>query len=221
MSDCVSLWLKLISNATIMEDVRKEIKKRFQQVSTPQHLLAYLIDHRRIKKMTIDVEPRDDEQNSEESDNSEWPCLSDEQADIARTFVSEREEDFVVVLAAYETADDTMFPKVAFNKSMYKLTPRKYWNYIQQISTLEPVKRFCNWMRAISSCPPSSAGIERLFSSTALVHTKLRNRLSNERVAKLVRVYRHLGAAEWKNTTETAGKEDDIDVDDDLELLVS
>ena len=198
-----------------MEDVRKEIKRRFQQVATPQHLLAYLIDHRR-NKMTTDIEPEDHEvQNSEEqeSDKSQcdWPRLSEEQADIARTFVSEREEDFVVVLAAYETADDTMFPKLAFNKSMSKLTPIKYWKYIQQIATLEPVKRFCNRMMAISCCPPSSAGIERLFSSTALVQTKLRNRLANERVAKLVRVYRHLGATEWKKTTETAGEEDNID----------
>ena len=69
----------------------------------------------------------------------------------------------------------------------------------------------------MSSCPPSSAGIEPLlFSSTALVYTKLQNRLSNEQVAKLVSVYSHLGAIKWKNTTKTARKEDYID--DNFEL---
>lgn len=36
------------------------------------------------------------------------------------------------------------------------------------------------------------SGLERTFSSFGLVHTKLRNRLRNDRVMKLVRVYAHL-----------------------------
>jgi hypothetical protein len=50
-------------------------------------------------------------------------------------------------------------------------------------------------MKDIFCCPPSSAGVERLFSSAALVHTKLQNHLSNDQVAKLVHVYCHFG---WK-----------------------
>ena len=44
-------------------------------------------------------------------------------------------------------------------------------------------------MRAILCCPPSSAGVERPLSSTALVHTNPRNRLANDIVAKTVRVW--------------------------------
>ena len=73
-----------------------------------------------------------------------------------------------------------------------------------KISSLEPVQKFCSLMMSISSCPPSSAGIERLFSSAGLIQTKLRNRLSNECVTKLIHVYRHFG---WK---EPKDKEDDI-----------
>ena len=36
------------------------------------------------------------------------------------------------------------------------------------------------------------SGLERTFSAFGLIHSKLRNRLSNERVMKLVRVYCHL-----------------------------
>lgn len=78
---------------------------------------------------------------------------------------------------------------MAFNKSTRHLLSRKYWHYIGQIAKLEPVKRFCNIIRAILCRPPSSAGIEHLYSSEALVHTKLRNSLTNDRVAKLVQVY--------------------------------
>ena len=41
-------------------------------------------------------------------------------------------------------------------------------------------------MRTILCCPHSSAGIERLFSLAALVHTQFRNLLTNDRVTKLV-----------------------------------
>ena len=38
----------------------------------------------------------------------------------------------------------------------------------------------------------SFKGLERAFSAFGLVHTKLRNRLGNERVMKLVKTYCHL-----------------------------
>ena len=74
---------------------------------------------------------------------------------------------------------------------MLNLSLRKYWHYICQIAKLEPVKRLLNMMRPILCCPPASAGIERIFSSVALVHDKLRNRLNNDRVVKSVLVYSH------------------------------
>ena len=49
-------------------------------------------------------------------------------------------------------------------------------------------------MLRISACPPKSAGVERLFSSASLTHTKVRNRLSNERLHKLILIHRHFGS---------------------------
>ena len=129
----------------------------------------------------------------DEADDKNCPTLTSGQQNLTRKFVSDKENNFAVVLAAYEIKDTTMFPDIVFNISMINMSASKYWNYIGQIANLEPVKRFCIMMRAIFCCLPSSAGIERLFSSVALVHTKLRNRLSNDRVAKLVRVYRYFG----------------------------
>ena len=51
-------------------------------------------------------------------------------------------------------------------------------------------------MMSIASWPPLTTGIERLFISMALVHTKLRNRLGSDKVAKLVHVGIH--TLEWK-----------------------
>ena len=54
----------------------------------------------------------------------------------------------------------------------------------------------------------SHLGLERSFSAFGLVHTKLRNRLGNERVMKLVRTYSHLRSKD----------EDDQDDLDDVEM---
>jgi hypothetical protein len=50
-------------------------------------------------------------------------------------------------------------------------------------------KKFCGVMESMFVCPSSSTGLERVFSSFRLEHTKLRNRLANDRVAKLVKIY--------------------------------
>ena len=54
-------------------------------------------------------------------------------------------------------------------------------------------------MRAILCCPPFSAGIERLFSSVVLVLTKLRSRLTNDRVPKFLPVNRNFRWKEKEN----------------------
>ena len=113
-----------------------------------------------------------------------------------------------MVLAGYETKDESLFPELAFSHSLSKLSPAKYWQYLSTLTDVQDVKRFCMLMRRVSSCQASSAGIERLFSSNSLVQTKLRNRLSNAKVAKLARVYRGLGQAK--------AEEVDEDVFDDL-----
>ena len=51
---------------------------------------------------------------------------------------------------------------------------------------------FCRFFGSLLSCPPSSASIERLFSTFGIVWTKLRNRLGNEKAGKLVKVHRYL-----------------------------
>ena len=72
------------------------------------------------------------------------------------------------------------------------------------------ISEFGSLMRKIFTCPPSSAGIERLFSSAALVHTKIRKRLSTERVQKLIQAYRFLKRKEKRVKCMTA--EEDMEM---------
>ena len=105
------------------------------------------------------------------SETNDWvnevnrPPLSSAQEDFARDLIFEKEEELIPALAAYETNDTAMFPRVAFKPSMKKLSPAKYWEYVGNVARKEEVKKFCRLMLIFASCPPSSAGVERLFSS--------------------------------------------------------
>ena len=57
----------------------------------------------------------------------------------------------------------------------------------------------CKFMQEMSSLPASSASVERIFSTFGQIHTKLRNRLGTEKIAKLVKCNRMLKGepADW------------------------
>ena len=94
-------------------------------------------------------------------------------------------------LIAYKSKDKTVFPTSLFQITSNKTKDRRYyWQYLESGVTDQGAKKFCILMRRVLTCPASSAGLEHLFSSFGLVHTKLRNRLGNEKVANnLVNVY--------------------------------
>ena len=188
--------------------MKASIKERMNEALTPHHLLGYLLDHRRLQASS---DASDDEAPlaGAAANIKKWPEMTPRQCEAARDLVSETDPELDVILAAYETKDTSIFPKVAFSASLCKMSPLKYWSYIKHVCGLQPVKTFCELMINISACQASSAGIERLFSSNGLVHTKLRNRLQNDKVAKIVRVYRHLG---WREPEESVDEDcfDDI-----------
>ena len=54
LADCTAIWLRLRQNDCIKEDILSEISNRFQQVATPEHLLAYMLDHRhQLEKQSV------------------------------------------------------------------------------------------------------------------------------------------------------------------------
>ena len=97
---------------------------------------------------------------------------------------------FPALLAAYEIEDTSVYPAGTFKAGIKGiLDPIKYWQWVGRHAQSSPLKKFCRLVETIFVCPPSSAGLERCFSSFGLVHSKLRNRLGNEKVAKLVKIY--------------------------------
>ena len=68
------------------------------------------------------------------------------------------------------------FPRTFFEPAfIQKLTPRSWWLGLKRrpgVST-----ELCDKALAVMQLPPSSASIERAFSTFAIIQTKLRNRL--------------------------------------------
>ena len=186
----VALWLNLINDLSIPQHVRDSLETRFKKATTAFHLIAY--------ELTKSEEDHD---------------LTQEQSEEALQVMKDIHGDsFMPFFAGYATGDASLFAGSVFDiKTKQILAPIKYWQYAAQKSELPDAKRFCLIIRDIFSCPPSSAGLERVFSSFGLVHDKLRNRLGNERVAKLVKVYCHLRDKDNERLM--------VDNDDDTEYL--
>lgn len=109
------------------------------------------------------------------------------------------------VLVAFELRDEDMFPRSSFSPELRCTKPAKFWRFVQLSARPgETLWSFCEIAAAVHSCPPSSAGIERMFSAYSLTHTKLRNRLSHPRVAKMVTIRRALSSVSFPD------EEDDI-----------
>lgn len=126
-------------------------------------------------------------------DCGDWPELPTDLADEAREAVLEMGEANIHALAAYEIEDTSVFPKLAFTKVIKdKMEPVKYWLYVAKVTSAAEPKTFADMMAKVFTLPPSSAGIERIFSTAGLVQSKLQNRLGVEKVGRLVGVSRLL-----------------------------
>ena len=131
-------------------------------------------------------------------------------------FLGEVDIDLLVALGAYKAKDKIVFPGSLLQLTGKAKDRRYYWQYLESSVADQGAKKFCILMRSLLTCPASSAGLERLFSSFGLIHTKLRNRLGNEKVAKLVKVYTSL-----RDDISIKSEEDNFDIvlSEDIEIL--
>jgi len=172
LGESVKVWLDL-QEAPVLQPFQELIKKRFQQCVTPIHFVAYQA-HPKYKGKQLSIN----------------------QENVATVWLTSINENFVAPLMALSIEDEAAYPKsMLAAKVTGTFSPTKWWKVMEvkaeKISG--PVTpQCCKFMQEISSLPASSASVERIFSIFGQVHTKLRNRLGNEKTAKLVRCNRML-----------------------------
>lgn len=188
LSLCTAWWLRLLDDDFLSsnDDIKQDLANRAEAALSDFHLFSYFCDHRqRLAKEGDLIDALHDDEWTE------WPILKPEMEARARKFLNEAENGkFTPIIAMYDLKDCSFFPAETFIPTQTILSPQNFWEFIRKLSPLQPVKDFCALMEQLFACPSSSGGIERVFSSGTLVHNKLRNRLSNERVFKLIKVCR-------------------------------
>ena len=135
LGDATNIWLKLSSSEVLSDELKAAIKPRMQKAITPFHMIA---------KMLL---------NQSES----W--LPIPMKESAMKLLLELDPSYPGIMAAFEMRDTSLFPTFAFTASVKeKLSPIKYWEYVNANTESEPLKKFCKFAVAVLTCPTSSAG---------------------------------------------------------------
>jgi len=107
---------------------------------------------------------------------------------------------FVIAVQHGET-----FPQYLFKDVFKSVTPLTWWKVAAKTIPIPLREQMIDLCSQLLSAVASTAGLERIFSSFGLVHSKLRNRLGNEKAAKLTFLFRALNQEVKPSTASKKG----------------
>lgn len=180
IGEATEIWIEIINHFKLQENNCLEpnlncVLQRFKMAMTPAHYLANLLDHR-FRGLQ----------------------LSQEQLDEAMEYVNSYHPAAMPDIMSYR-AKTSPFKNYLFSEESIKnVKPITWWLALK--SNVNTVT--FDLVTQLHTAVASSAGIERLFSAFGLVHTKLRNRLGIEKVAKLVTILKALNKKSEIDQTE-------------------
>ena len=139
------------------------VKKRIEQALKIEHLVAYKL-HSRYRGNLLTAK---------------------QQCDVSE-YLSSKDPSHVVTLSAFD-AESSPFPQAYFNAgAIESVKPDIWWRGMRRYGVPDT---FIDIAIQLLTSPASSASIERVFSSFGIVYSKARNRLGNDKAAKLVFCY--------------------------------
>lgn len=169
----VEIWHALANDLQSQPgSVRKQISARRDMALGPVHYLANMLDHRYLGKNL------DDAQKS---------CAYEH-------FANSCHAALIPIVVAVQHGET--FPQYLFKDSFKSVTPMTWWKVAAQTipntDTAPLRQQMIELCCQLFTAAASTAGLERIFSSFGLVHSKLRNRLGNDKAAKLTFMFRAL-----------------------------
>ncbi|XP_073512843.1 uncharacterized protein [Phyllobates terribilis] len=181
IADAVEIWKELSEHLKAelhMDRIKLQaVNKRMGQALTPAHFLANIVN--------IQYHGQN---------------LSAEEEELAMTWVSSNHPSLMPTIINFRAKGEP-FKKYMFAEDILrKVTPVNWWKSLKRLD-LETVQVMISLLTAVAS----SAGVERIFSSFGLIHSKLRNRLGPNKAGKLVFLFQIMNR----------NKEEDDDEDDD------
>ncbi|XP_076038547.1 uncharacterized protein LOC143023811 [Oratosquilla oratoria] len=158
IAEAVNMWKELITTLSNGRDALTAVRKRYDQVITQAHLLANLI-HPSLQGKLL----------SEEVNN-------------AMDYANERFPSLVPVIMKFQ-AKSPPFHAFKFSDFVTKsMSAVEWWRSHSNVLDSDVISAAQQLLSAVAS----SSGVEQVFSSYGIVHSKLRNRLGTEKAAKLV-----------------------------------
>ena len=168
ISDAVMIWHTLSEelNGTLPNEKQLQLSKRREMCLTDFHKLAFLLDPRYLNTNVLDA--------------------AEQESALQKAF--ELHPDLVAVIAQFR-AKASPFIK-SYYEVAQQINPHDWWSLAADIP--QSVKDI---IIGLLSCSPSTASLERLFSSYGWIHSEIRNRLGNEKAAKLLFIFKVLNNA--------------------------
>ncbi|XP_073415149.1 uncharacterized protein [Dendrobates tinctorius] len=162
IADAVEIWKELsehLKTELHMDRIKLQaVNKRMGQALTPAHFLANIVNI-----------------------HYQGQNLSAEEEELAMTWVSSNHPSLMPTIINFRAKGEP-FKKYMFAEDILrKVTPVNWWKSLKRLD-LETVQVMISLLTAVAS----SAGVERIFSSFGLIHSKLRNRLGPNKAGKLV-----------------------------------
>ncbi|XP_053163610.1 uncharacterized protein LOC128350053 [Hemicordylus capensis] len=172
IADAVEIWKELsehLKTELHMDRIKLQaLKKRMGQVLSPAHFLANIVN--------IQYQGQN---------------LSAEEEELAMTWVSSNHPSVMPTIINFKAKGEP-FKKYMFAEDISKkVTPVNWWKSLKHLD-LETVQVMISLLTAVAS----SAGVERIFSSFGLIHSKLRNRLGPDKAGKLVFLFQIMNKEE-------------------------
>ena len=155
-----------------MEYFREKFDSRYKTALTDSHLLANLLDPRYSGKK-----------------------LTATEREKAVQLIRDDCPDFTSLYMKFKTKSSPFNDQFFANSTLDSINPRDWWRYF--VADMPISTNRCSPKRLIEvlfTAVSSSAGVERIFSIYGLVQNDLRNRLGNEKTAKLVSIYKFLNS---------------------------
>ena len=138
--------------------------KQYNQALTPAHFFAYLI-HPKYR----------------------GEKLIEEERESAMEFAKEKYGSELITYTLKFLAKVKPFPCYLFNEDVVEsIQPVDWWLYHWRTDFI------IDAAQQLLTASPSSADVERIFSTFGLVHSTIRNRLGTEKAGKLVFIYKLL-----------------------------
>lgn len=167
ISEATEIWINLLEEFRL-NDIENEItccEKRFNQALTGAHFAANILDPRYCGQK-----------------------LNNDQIEIGMEFIAGSYSEVMAEVLAFR-AKATPFKSYLFSENTLKSTkPIIWWKAFGNSISSDCLMMVNQLFTAVAS----TASVERNFSSFGLVQSKLRNRLGNEKAAKLVQIFKEL-----------------------------